>query len=228
MPCSCSAIASSALVTCSPVAIRTSTSRSAGCGAHRWASSSRRFVSPDIADTTTTNPSPARCDLLDPLGDRLDTLDAADRGPAVLLDDEAHESTARITDGHGSLPPPLRTRTSSQPPNAPFGFQGGDRRSSGRGDGGDPCSSVALLQVLPCADLIQCINRGNITRSVCDGHHVAAAAGDEIDADLEVVVQRLVEPFGPLDGADPRSRRCTRAGRVSRYPRRGRRKRSMW
>jgi len=55
-----SAIAVSAIVTCSPVASSTSSSRGLGRGAMLVPRPSNRSVSPDIAETTTTMSSPAR------------------------------------------------------------------------------------------------------------------------------------------------------------------------
>jgi len=57
-PISVRAIASSPIVTCSPVAATTSSSRSLGSSESWCASPSRRFVSPDIAETTTTTSFP--------------------------------------------------------------------------------------------------------------------------------------------------------------------------
>src|SRR5215470_2567314 len=53
-------MASSPIVTCSPVAAMTSSSRGSGSGDISLASASRRFVSPLIADTTTTRRCPSR------------------------------------------------------------------------------------------------------------------------------------------------------------------------
>jgi len=58
-PISVSAIASSPIVTCSPVAATTSSSRSFGISESWFASPSSRFVSPDIAETTTTTSFPS-------------------------------------------------------------------------------------------------------------------------------------------------------------------------
>jgi len=55
------ASASSPIVTCSPVEAITSSSRSSGMALICWANPSRRFVSPDIAETTTTTSCPCFC-----------------------------------------------------------------------------------------------------------------------------------------------------------------------
>jgi hypothetical protein len=54
-PISINAIARSPIVTCSPVAATTSSSRGSGVGESSFASASSRFVSPAIAETTTTS-----------------------------------------------------------------------------------------------------------------------------------------------------------------------------
>ena len=74
--------------TCSPVETITSTSRSFGSSWIWRVSSSRRLVSPDIADTTTATWWPLRCVARQRARDVLHALDRADRGPAVLLDDQ--------------------------------------------------------------------------------------------------------------------------------------------
>jgi hypothetical protein len=58
-PMSIRVMASSAEDTCSPVASRTSPSRASGCLLRLPASSSSRFVSPAIAETTTMTSLPA-------------------------------------------------------------------------------------------------------------------------------------------------------------------------
>ncbi len=91
-PISVRAIASSPIVTCSPVAATTSSSRSLGISEIWCASPSSRFVSPDIAETTTTTSFPCSFVRATLFAHVLDLLDGADRGPAVLLDDECHRS----------------------------------------------------------------------------------------------------------------------------------------
>ena len=60
-PRSRSAIASSAIVTCSPVATSMSCSRASGLAAISWESRSSRSVSPLIAETTTATRFPLAC-----------------------------------------------------------------------------------------------------------------------------------------------------------------------
>src|SRR6201997_1225701 len=62
-PASCSAIDSRPTLTCSPVDAIMSSSRGLGCGEISFARPSRRLVSPDIAEGTTTILWPALCHL---------------------------------------------------------------------------------------------------------------------------------------------------------------------
>src|SRR5690625_2027800 len=62
-PCSMSAIANKALLACSPVVASISNSRRSGFLAISLAKPNKRFVSPAIADGTTTTLYPAACHL---------------------------------------------------------------------------------------------------------------------------------------------------------------------
>ena len=89
-PISVSAIASSPIVTCSPVAATTSSSRSLG-KSEIWLRQPEQPVrlaghrGDDHDDVVPLLLRPRH-----PLRDVLDLLDGADRGPAVLLDNECH------------------------------------------------------------------------------------------------------------------------------------------
>ena len=83
-------------MTCSPVEAITSSSRGSGCGWISLASAIRRLVSPDIADGTTTTSWPAAFHFATRARDVLDALDRADRGAAVFLNDQCHESEGAL------------------------------------------------------------------------------------------------------------------------------------
>ena len=116
-PSSWIAIASSAMLIRSPAVSSMSSSRPGGSGVTCWARSSSSSVVSPIADTTTTTSLPAAPGGDDPLGHPLDPLGVGDRGAAVLLHDEPHESSSS---GHG----PARSRVHST---AATGVPGGDR-----------------------------------------------------------------------------------------------------
>ena len=87
-PRSRSAMQSSAIETCSPVASRTSISRASGSWQRPLARSTRRSVLSPIAETTTTTFVTVAARCADSLGDAPDEVERTDRGTAVFLDDQ--------------------------------------------------------------------------------------------------------------------------------------------
>ncbi len=82
-------------MTCSPVEAITSSSRGLASGLSSLASASRRLVSPDMAEGTTTSWWPSRAKRRHALRDLADALGAAHGSAAVLLDDQGHEGRFR-------------------------------------------------------------------------------------------------------------------------------------
>ena len=97
-----SAIASSPIVTCSPVEAMTSSSRGSGIAWISFASPISRLVSPLMAETTTTSWWPARDHFSSRRRDILDALDRTDRGAAVFVNDQGHVGSARDCRGEVS------------------------------------------------------------------------------------------------------------------------------
>jgi hypothetical protein len=87
----------SAAVTCSPLAMSASVSRSSGRARPRLGAAARsRFVSPAMADTTATTscPPPRPRDAADDVADAVDV--ATTDVPPILLDDQHAGSTSKI------------------------------------------------------------------------------------------------------------------------------------